>query len=252
MTTTVPVSTADYRHKKVFEGFKEFISRGNTLDMAVGVVMGNAVTAIVKSLVSNFLNPLIAMIFGKPDMSGLLRIHFNGATISFGAILNDILNFLLVALAVYFCVIVPINKFRDLTDKAKKNPAVRKMEFWKKSDEDSTDTDAKDAEADDSDDRDADEEDEEDEEDDGKDGETEDGASGTLTEDDRLAAARLVKENARTQKQMIELLGRISDQLDALGASENAPHDNGRPGPSTTTTGTAAQKTRTRTRKRHR
>ncbi len=138
MTTTVPVSTADYRHKKVFEGFKEFISRGNTLDMAVGVVMGNAVTAIVKSLVSNFLNPLIAMIFGKPDMSGLLQVHFNGATISFGAILNDILNFLLVALAVYFCVIVPINKFRPDRQGEEEPRGQKAREFWKHSDKDST------------------------------------------------------------------------------------------------------------------
>lgn len=222
MTTTVPVSTADYRHKKVFEGFKEFISRGNTLDMAVGVVMGNAVTAIVKSLVSNFLNPLIAMIFGKPDMSGLLQVHFNGATISFGAILNDILNFLLVALAVYFCVIVPINKFRDLTDKAKKNPAVKKMEFWKHSDKDSTNS-GKDSDNSDK--------------DSGTDTDTDTGTDtgqGAETQEGRGAAgsdegtgtgsdaARLLEENARTQRQMLDLLGRISGQLETLGASQDA------------------------------
>lgn len=131
MTTPTPLSTESYRHKKVLEGFSEFIARGNVIDMAVGVVMGNAVTAIVKSLVKNFLNPLIAMIFGKPDMSGLLQVHVNGATISFGAILNDILNFLLIAVAVYFCVIVPINKFRDFTDKAKTSSTVEKIKFWK-------------------------------------------------------------------------------------------------------------------------
>ncbi len=215
MTTTVPVSTADYRHKKVFEGFKEFISRGNTLDMAVGVVMGNAVTAIVKSLVSNFLNPLIAMIFGKPDMSGLLQVHFNGATISFGAILNDILNFLLVALAVYFCVIVPINKFRDLTDKAKKNPAVKKMEFWKHSDKDSTNSGKNSGTGTDT----------ETGADTDKDAQTKenqgaavtDGGTGTGSD-----AARLLEENAQTQRQMLDLLGRISGQLETLGASQDA------------------------------
>lgn len=131
MTTPTPLSTEDYRNKKLFEGFRDFIARGNMIDMAVGVVMGNAVTAIVKSLVKNLLNPLIAMIFGKPDMGSLLQIHANNATISFGAILNDILNFLLIAAVVYFCVIVPINKFRDLTDKAKKSTFVDKMKFWK-------------------------------------------------------------------------------------------------------------------------
>lgn len=222
MTTTVPVSTADYRHKKVFEGFKEFISRGNTLDMAVGVVMGNAVTAIVKSLVSNFLNPLIAMIFGKPDMSGLLQIHFNGATISFGAILNDILNFLLVALAVYFCVIVPINKFRDLTDKAKKNPTVRKMEFWRR--DDGTGTDATDAtDQTDAGTQTADETDGRgtaDQDDQAASGKNPDDLAQTVTDDG--VPARMLEESTRTQRRMLELLGKISDQLDTLGTAQKA------------------------------
>ena len=52
----------------MLKGFREFIATGNVIDMAVGVVMGSAVTAIVTSIVDNFINPLIAMIFGKPDM----------------------------------------------------------------------------------------------------------------------------------------------------------------------------------------
>ena len=58
----------------------------------------------------------IAMIFGKPNMDGLLAITFNGATVSFGAVLGAILNFLIIAVAVYFCILVPINKFRDMTE----------------------------------------------------------------------------------------------------------------------------------------
>lgn len=96
----------------MLKGFREFISRGNVVDMAVGVVMGSAVTAIVNSIVANLINPLIAMIFGHPDMSSMLCITFNGATISFGAILNAIINFLLIAVAVYFCIVVPMNQFR--------------------------------------------------------------------------------------------------------------------------------------------
>ncbi len=97
-------------------GFKKFIARGNMIDMAVGVVMGGAVTTVVNSIVDSVINPFIAMIFGKPNMDGLLAITFNGATVSFGAVLGAVLNFLVIAIAVYFCILVPINKFRDVTE----------------------------------------------------------------------------------------------------------------------------------------
>ncbi|MFR0914686.1 MAG: MscL family protein [Bifidobacterium pseudocatenulatum] len=100
----------------MIEGFKKFIARGNMIDMAVGVVMGGAVTTVVNSIVNNVINPFIAMIFGKPNMGGLLAITFNNATVSFGAVLGAILNFLIIAAAVYFCILVPINKFRDVTE----------------------------------------------------------------------------------------------------------------------------------------
>ena len=96
--------------KGPLNGFKKFLSRGSMIDMAVGVVMGSAVTAVV-----NLISPLIGMIGGVPDLSGLLTITFNNSTVSFGAILNALINFLLVGVAVYFCVILPINKLRDLT-----------------------------------------------------------------------------------------------------------------------------------------
>ena len=100
----------------MFEGFKKFIARGNMIDMAVGVVMGGAVTTVVNAIVNSVINPFISMIFGKPNMDGLLAITFNGATVSFGAVLGAILNFLIIAAAVYFCILVPINKFRDMTE----------------------------------------------------------------------------------------------------------------------------------------
>lgn len=101
--------------KGPLNGFKEFLSRGSMIDMAVGVVMGSAVTAVVNSIVDNLISPLIGMIGGVPDLSGLLTITFNNSTVSFGAILNALISFLLVGVAVYFCVILPINKLRDLT-----------------------------------------------------------------------------------------------------------------------------------------
>lgn len=101
----------------MIKGFKDFISRGNVVDMAVGVVMGGAVTAVVTSIVENFINPLVAMIFGKPDMSDLLKFTFNGATFSFGAILTALINFLIIAVAVYFFIVLPMSKLKDMTAK---------------------------------------------------------------------------------------------------------------------------------------
>jgi large conductance mechanosensitive channel len=107
----------DYSEDNMIEGFKKFIARGQMIDMAVGVVMGGAVTTVVNAIVKSFINPLIAMIFGKPDMDNLLAFTVNGATISFGAILGSLLNFLIIAVAIYFCIVLPINKFRDFTKK---------------------------------------------------------------------------------------------------------------------------------------
>ncbi|MFD0704330.1 large conductance mechanosensitive channel protein MscL [Alloscardovia venturai] len=101
----------------MIKGFKDFISRGNVVDMAVGVVMGGAVTAVVTSIVDNFINPLIAMIFGKPDMSGLLILSANGASLKFGAILTALINFLIIAVSVYFFIVLPMNKIKEMTAK---------------------------------------------------------------------------------------------------------------------------------------
>ena len=109
----------------MLKGFKEFISRGNMIDMAVGVVMGSAVTSIVTSIVSHLINPLIAVICGQTDLSQVLRIkvkNFSGGYTVFeiGSILNSVVNFLLVAAAVYFVIIVPMNKFREMSAAAAK------------------------------------------------------------------------------------------------------------------------------------
>ncbi len=98
----------------MIQGFKKFILRGSVIDMAVGVVMGSAVTAVVTSIVKNIINPLIAMICGKPELDGVLTITMNGATISFGAVIGSLLNFLIIATAVYFCIVLPINKLREI------------------------------------------------------------------------------------------------------------------------------------------
>lgn len=114
-TTQAARKISAVSNKGVVGEFKQFISRGSMIDMAVGVVMGSAVTTIVNSIVNNLISPLIAMIFGKPDLSGLLTITYRNATISFGAVLTALLNFFLIALAVYFCIILPINKLRQIS-----------------------------------------------------------------------------------------------------------------------------------------
>ena len=99
--------------RNVLDGFKNFIMRGNVVDLAVAVVIGAAFTAVVKAIVDFFITPLIGMIFGKPDLSALMHITINHATISIGGVLNAALNFLLVAGAVYFFLVLPINHLQE-------------------------------------------------------------------------------------------------------------------------------------------
>lgn len=111
--------------KDVLSGFKEFIMRGSVIDLAIGVVIGTAFTAIVTSFVENFISPLIAMLFGKPDFSQALILTINNAEFKFGAILTDLISFLSVAAAVYFCIVLPLNK---LAERRKKNGVVEEEE----------------------------------------------------------------------------------------------------------------------------
>lgn len=98
--------------KALIEEFKEFISRGNVMDMAVGVIIGGAFTAIVNSLVNDMLMPLLSLLTGGFDFSGLciaLGEGENAATINYGSFISAIINFLLIALVI-FLIIKAINK----------------------------------------------------------------------------------------------------------------------------------------------
>jgi len=97
----------------MLKGFKEFIMRGNVVDLAVAVVIGAAFGAVVTSIVNGLINPLIAAIFGKTDISGVWNFTINGAHFSIGAILQAGLNFLFVAAAVYFVIVMPLNKLAE-------------------------------------------------------------------------------------------------------------------------------------------
>ncbi|MCI5825946.1 MAG: large conductance mechanosensitive channel protein MscL [Arcanobacterium sp.] len=96
----------------MFQGFKEFISRGNVIDLAVGVIIGGAFAPIVKTLADNVIMALIAAIFGKPNFDHVGEFVLNGAKVMPGTVITAIVNFLLIAVAVYFCIVVPMNKFR--------------------------------------------------------------------------------------------------------------------------------------------
>ena len=101
----------------MLKGFKEFISRGNVVEMAVGFIIGNAFKDIVDSLVKNIINPAIGAIFGKPDFTGSFILHIGDSKIMFGALLTAVINFLLIAFAMYFFIIVPMNYFANLRKK---------------------------------------------------------------------------------------------------------------------------------------
>lgn len=94
---------------KVLQGFKDFVSRGNAIELAVGVVIGAAFGAVVKAFVDGLISPLIAAIFGKTDLSNVLTFEINDAIFSIGLILNAIILFLFTAAAVYFFIVLPLN-----------------------------------------------------------------------------------------------------------------------------------------------
>lgn len=93
----------------MLRGFKEFVMRGNVMDLAVAVVIGAALAAVIDALVQHFITPLIAAIVGQPDLSEVWRFTINNAEFSIGAILTALIYFLLVAAAVYFFIVVPMN-----------------------------------------------------------------------------------------------------------------------------------------------
>jgi large conductance mechanosensitive channel len=96
----------------MLRGFREFISRGNVVELAVAVVIGAAFGALVTSLVADLITPLIAMIFGEPDFSDL-TFTVNGSKFTYGSFLNALFAFLTVAAAIYFLVVTPMNKLEE-------------------------------------------------------------------------------------------------------------------------------------------
>ncbi len=94
----------------MINGFKEFIMKGNVIDLAVAVVIGAAFSAVVNALVESVLMPLISALVGSPNFDDFAKVTINGNEILFGVFLTAIVNFLLIAAAVYFLIVLPMNK----------------------------------------------------------------------------------------------------------------------------------------------
>jgi large conductance mechanosensitive channel len=100
--------TLSFWRQAMLKGFRDFILRGNVMDLAVAVIIGAAFGAIVTALVSDIINPLIAAIVHKPDFSALV-LDVLGGKIKYGDFLNALISFLLIASSVYFLFVLPVN-----------------------------------------------------------------------------------------------------------------------------------------------
>jgi len=103
--------------KGIVAEFKEFVMRGNVVDLAVAVVIGAAFGAVVNALVKDIFTPLIAAIFGKPDFSAL-TFTINDSKFFYGDLINALISFLSIAAAVFFFVVKPLNYMQERRKRA--------------------------------------------------------------------------------------------------------------------------------------
>ncbi len=112
----------------VLNGFRDFIMRGNVIELAVAVVIGAAFTGVVNAVVNYLINPIIGAIFGKPNFDSVWDITLrhgdnpNGsadAVISVGHLLTAVVNFLIIAAAIYFLIVLPMNKINERRNRNK-------------------------------------------------------------------------------------------------------------------------------------
>jgi large conductance mechanosensitive channel len=111
----------------MLKGFRQFIFRGNVIDLAVAVVIGAAFGAVVSAFVKDLLTPLIAAIAGKPDFSAFY-VELNGSRLLYGDFVNVLVSFLLIAISVYFFVVAPMNAYmaRKRRGEAPPDPTTKK------------------------------------------------------------------------------------------------------------------------------
>jgi large conductance mechanosensitive channel len=106
----------------ILNDFKKFLFRGNVVDLAVAVVIGTAFTAVVTALVADLLTPIIAAIFGKHDFSSL-TFTINGSRFLYGAFINALIAFVTIAAAMFFFVVLPINRL--MARRAQEDPETK-------------------------------------------------------------------------------------------------------------------------------
>ena len=111
------------------EGFKKFILRGNVVDLAVGVVIGAAFNSVIASLVKNFFTPIIAIVTGNHNFSSLY-FSINVQKVQYGDFINALFSFLIIAVVVYFFVVLPMNKLQQISRSGKSiDPTTKKCSY---------------------------------------------------------------------------------------------------------------------------
>ncbi|HVY73132.1 MAG TPA: large conductance mechanosensitive channel protein MscL [Candidatus Paceibacterota bacterium] len=113
------------------KGFRDFILRGNVVDLAVGVMVGAAFSSVVNAIVKDLFTPLIAALIHQPDFSKMV-IEINGSQILYGDFINVLISFVIIASTIYFFVVLPVNKlvarFHGTPDAPKKSAEVTLLE----------------------------------------------------------------------------------------------------------------------------
>ena len=97
----------------MLKGFKDFLMRGNVVDLAVAVVVGAAFSKVVDGLLKGLINPLIAAVAGEPNLDSVGTFTLNNAKFSIGLLLTALVNFVLISAAIYFVVVMPLNKLAE-------------------------------------------------------------------------------------------------------------------------------------------
>jgi large conductance mechanosensitive channel len=110
----------------MLKGFKDFILRGNVVDLAVGVMVGAAFNGVISALVKDFMTPFIAAIFKQPNFS-TLTFTINNSQFLYGDLLNNIISFLITAATIYFVIVLPINKLNARRQKGPPPEATTKQ-----------------------------------------------------------------------------------------------------------------------------
>lgn len=107
----------------MIKGFREFLMRGNVVDLAVAVVIGGAFAKVVEGLLNGLINPLIAAVFGSPNLDNVGTFDLNGAHFSIGVLLTALINFVIIAGAIYFFVVTPMQRVMARINRSKEEAA---------------------------------------------------------------------------------------------------------------------------------